>query len=417
MLIEVTKPFSPTDLPLRAVNGWRGPGAIAIALAHFWITTDFFLVGTLEPIALLVDLFFVLSGLLIAKVYMEKLRQPSAFPEYIVRRLGRIWPVQAVTLAILVAYELAKLIAEATFGLHFSVPAFAADGGNFAEAIWTNLLLVHSLGVHARETWNFPSWSLSVEFFTYAIFALFCLLGPWRRRALAVVTVTASITILVVVAPHHMRSTYDFGLFRCLAGFFAGTLCFEIVQRTTPRRWPLPTLTEVLALTAIVLWLKMGVDTYWAFAAPIFLSLFIAAFLPERGLLSRVLVLKPFQVLADLSFSIYMVHGLVLIFFLAVLHTADRIAGHPLFVLRLNSMGGSPGSSAFIDVIHLDGFVPKLLLVAAYMGGVLLAAYAVHRFVEVPGRVFFGRVANWRPQAREISAAPKRSEGRMESTS
>lgn len=381
------------NISLRAVNGWRGPGAIAIAIAHLGIATDLFEVRHLEPIALLVDLFFVLSGLLIAQVYTAKLNRASAIPEYIIRRFGRIWPVQAATLAVLVCYELMKLGLQLVAGKHFSSPAFGADGLNLVQAIWTNLLLVHSLGFHDRETWNFPSWSLSVEFITYTVFAVFCLASPLLRRGLAVVTVAASLAILVLVAPYHMRSTFDYGIFRCLAGFFAGTLCYEVMQRRRLPVWPMPTVVEILAIVMVIVWMSYCVGTYLAFAAPVVFCLFIVAFVQERGLLSRVLLTKPFQIMAELSFAIYMVHAVVLIFMLALLHEVERIRGTPMFVSVPNSFTGHLATAPTIQVLHLESASVKWALGAAYLVVVLVSSYGAYRLVETPGRAFFGAVA------------------------
>ena len=388
-------------ISLRAINGWRGPGALAIAIAHLGIVTNFFEIRHLEPIALLVDLFFVLSGLLIAQVYGEKLSRASAIPEYIIRRFGRIWPVQVATLAVLVIYELLKLGLQTYAGEHFSSPAFSPDGLNLVQALSTNLLLIHSLGIHDRETWNFPSWSLSVEFATYVVFALFCLLTPMRRRVLAVATVAASIAILVVVAPYHMRSTFDYGIFRCLAGFFAGTLCYDALKTWRLPSWPLPTLVEILALAMLGLWMSRF-DTYLAFAAPVVFCIFIVAFVQERGLLSRILVMKPFQFMAELSFSIYMVHAVVLIFGLAIAHEIERRSGLKLFVPESNPLAGHPGVTTTIQVLHIDSMSVKWAIGCGYVVCVLLAAYATYRYVEVPGRAFFGTLA------KRVGKAPTR---------
>ena len=384
---------SPFEPSLNAVNGWRGPGALAIAIAHLGIATDYFVVRHIEPIALVVDLFFVLSGVLIAKAYTQKLSQVSAIPDYIVRRFGRIWPVQAATLAILVGYELGKLALRRWGGLAFSSPPFSAGGLDIVEAIPTNLLLVHSLGIHDRETWNFPSWSLSVEFATYIVFAAFCLVAPATRRTLALMTVLASVAILVLVAPYHMRSTFDYGIFRCLAGFFAGTLCYDVIRRQPLPAWPWPTFVEVGAVVLVGVWLALSVGTYAAFAAPLVFCLFILAFIPQRGLLSRVLLTPPLQFMAELSFTIYMVHAIVLLFLLAVVHAYERFMRTPMFVTKVNPLAGHPGANLTISVVHIDSSLTMALIAAVYVSIVLAVSYLAYRYVERPGRSIFNGLA------------------------
>lgn len=397
-------------LSFRAMNGWRGPGSLAIAVGHFGVATDLFAIPTLEPVALVVDLFFVFSGVVIAEAYSTTLSRASAIPEYIVRRFGRIWPLQAATLAILIGYELSKLVLQVFFRKHFSSPAFAADGLNVIEAIPTNLLLIHSLGIHDRETWNFPSWSLSVEFATYGVFAAFCLVAPAFRRALACGTIAGSLLVLMLVAPHHMRSTFDYGLFRCFAGFFAGMLVREAVCRWHMPTWPLPTLVEALTVAFVIAWLALSVGTSMAFAVPFVFCLLILVFAPERGAVSRVLLAKPLQVLADWSFAIYMVHALILIFLLAALHGVERLTGLLLFKTVANPFADRPGTPAAIQVFHVDGAAPRWALFVVYMSCVLLAAFAAYRFVEVPGRVFFARQAK-RLRPASAVVAPRRANG------
>ena len=396
------------------MNGWRGPGAIAIALAHLGIATDAVSARYLFPAALLVDLFFVLSGLVIAQAYATKLAKASNIPEYVIRRFGRIWPVQAATLAVLVAYEGVKFVLELTGRGHFSSPAFTRGGASLVEAIPTNLLLIQSLGLHDRETWNFPSWSLSVEFVTYVAFALFCLLTPIWRRALSVAIIVASVAILVLVAPYGMRSTFDFGIFRCLAGFFAGTLCYEVAARWPMPRWRHPTLVEVAAIALVGLWLFGATETWLGYAAPLVFALFVLAFLGEGGLISRMLRTRVLQKLADLSFSIYMVHALVLLGLLAAAHALVRAKGVALFQTVPNPFVGYRGVHPTVEVLHVAGFGQAALLVVVYLAGVTLATFAVYRLVEVPGRTAFNGLAKRLSKLGGLARPASASLGTME---
>ena len=379
-------------LELAAVNGWRGPGALAIAVAHLGVTTDFFSYRHLEPVAPLVDLFFVLSGLVIAQAYSAKLARASAIPEYIIRRFGRIWPVQAATLLLLVLYEVAKLVVARSTGDQFSSAPFSADGNNLVQAIPTNLLLIQSLGVHDRETWNFPSWSLSVEFVTYIGFAIVCLVRPAVRIALSAITIITSIAILVTLSPYGMRSTYDYGIFRCLAGFFAGTLCFELATRITMPTGRFPTVVELLVVALTILWLVASEHLYAAFAAPLVFSAFVLIFIDGKGRLSRLLASRPLQVFAGWSFSIYMVHAPVLLTLLIALHAVARRFHVVLFKHIANPLASLPGARAAIEVVHLESLSLKILVALVYIAAVLAASAVAFRLVEVPGRDAFARL-------------------------
>ena len=379
-------------LALGAVNGWRGPGAICIAIGHFGITTDAFSVGRLEPLRLLVDMFFVFSGFVIAQAYAERLRHPSAFPEYVIRRFGRIWPVQAATLAVLVVYELMKLVVATKTGYAFSSPPFSSQGNNIIGAIPTNLLLLQSLDLHDRETWNFPSWSLSVEFATYVLFAAFCLLRPVARRLLTGLAIIASLTILMFVAPYGMRSTFDYGIFRCIAGFLVGTLCYDVAARRPLPRLPCPTLVEFATVALLGAWLYASSGTVAVFAAPLVFSLLIIVFIGERGAISRLLLTRPAQMIANLSFAIYMTHAVVLMVLLAAAHAMAGATGQRWFVTTVNPIVGHPGAHSLIQVLHLPTTALSFGVGGVYLGCVMVASAVAYNVVEVPGRAFFNRV-------------------------
>lgn len=378
---------------LKAMNGLRGPGALAIAFAHLAVATDLLAYHHLTSALMVVDMFFVFSGIVIAHAYSEKLRQPSAFPQYFLRRLGRIWPLQVATLTVLILYELGKLCAAMAFNVHFSSRPFAADGVNLVSAIPTNLLLIHSLGLHDRETWNFPSWSLSVEFATYILFALLCLMRPMVRHAFSVIAIVGALCILIFFAPYQMRSTFDYGIFRCIAGFLAGTLLYEIATRWDLPKYPFPTFVEFVAVGLFVGWLVLSAETPAVFAAPLIICLFLMILICERGLISRFLSSKPFQILAELSFAIYMVHAIVLIVLLAGLHEYAHLTGQPLFQTIANPLAGRPGAAAEVQVFHASGPIMGWTIALIFFSAVFVAAVASYQLIEVPGRVAFGRLA------------------------
>lgn len=393
-------------ISLQAINGWRGPGALAVVFGHFSVTTGAMRFADLLPLSLVVDLFFVLSGLLIAHAYTQKLRHAAAIPEYILRRFARIWPVHLAMLALLVAFEFAKVPAT-HFGAHFAAQPFAADGVNPASAVWSNLLLVHSLGLHHSGTWNYPSWSLSVEFITYAAFAAFCLLRPAARRTASVAIIVLSLAVLAFVAPKHMHSTYDYGLFRCTAGFFAGSLLHDLLRNVRLPSWPLPTVVECLAFGLVAVWIGRYSGTVLAFAAPVVFCLFVLAFIPGHGLLSKLLSTKPFQFMAELSFAIYMVHAVMLIILMAALRMVERASGIPLFVTvpDPHPLAGTPAT--MLQLLAPQNLATTTAIALVYLACVLIASYATYRFIEIPGRAVFGALAR-RPAAMplDLPAAP-----------
>ena len=108
-----------------------------------------------------VDLFFVLSGVLIAHTQGHHAGRPAAVPGYLLRRGWRVFP----------AYWVVFALALAGTGWGFGQRHAAPDGSPAPWAHWA-LLLPHA----APNTVLFCSWTLCYEVLFYAAFAAVLLL-------------------------------------------------------------------------------------------------------------------------------------------------------------------------------------------------------------------------------------------------
>lgn len=184
-----------TKTETRHLDGLRIVAASAVVILHY---SDYvkdqpigrFMVEHTWHFNLFVDLFFVISGYVIASQYLTKVGSPTAVGRFLWRRFARIYPLHLATLAFYVAIALA---------LYFGI----ARGENPARYplsdIPAQLLLLHAID-GARLTFNFPSWSLSAEFFCYALFPLMAiLLGRRKPLILALIAVPFIANTLVAV--------------------------------------------------------------------------------------------------------------------------------------------------------------------------------------------------------------------------
>ncbi|BBE74750.1 acyltransferase family protein [Oharaeibacter diazotrophicus] len=354
---------------LRALDGLRGTCSVLIALAHLEMTGYVGFGGWLTRGHVLVDVFFVLSGFVIALVYADRLGDAAGSAAFLVRRLGRVWPLHAAVLTLFVGAELAKMVAAAGFGY---VPHFAPfTGQRPLDTLLPNLLLIHVFDTEADLTWNFPSWSMAAEFWVYGVFAAVVVptVGrPRLRLVLAALLCAAGGLTVAALSPHRMDATYDFGVPRCLYGFFAGML-LAAFWRAHGHRVPGGTVAEVAALAIAAAFVALSPGTAFEFAAPAVYVVLIAVLAREAGLPSRLLRTAPFQTLGRLSYSIYLLHALV------VTSVVPRIAAA---VIAL-----APGRPAVAMVA-----IPVL-----YVALVALLASATRRFVELPGRRLFEGLA------------------------
>lgn len=369
-----------------ALDGWRGICALLVALFHFFALNHFLELRFFRHGYLFVDFFFVLSGFVVRHAYGERVRDGRSYAGYVVRRFGRLWPLHAaVMLGFLIAHIAFSLAAGTeVFSGKFSAPSFA-----------TNFLLLHGLGIHDRLTWNGPSWSISTELITYLMFGAVLLLLV-RRRLLAYLALALLGGIVVAACSRwYMNTTYDFGLFRCLYGFFVGAALYELRAAgklaPMPARLSLP--LELLAVVATITFVAAAGDRVLGLAAPFVFAFAIWVFETESGPLSRLLLRAPFQKLGRWSYSIYLVHGLVLLLVFRLALVLQQQGGPVLF-----EAGGA----------RLDFGNPWIadLATLGFLALTLLASAATYRWIEVPARDYFSRLARERIEQARATASP-----------
>ncbi len=99
----------------RALDGWRGHAALLVVLHHIeihgWL---YWAAAGAHNGWLCVDFFFVLSGFVIAHSYGDKLADGARIKDFVIRRLGRLWPLHLIMLCAMIALELAHLVLQHT---------------------------------------------------------------------------------------------------------------------------------------------------------------------------------------------------------------------------------------------------------------------------------------------------------------
>lgn len=288
----------------------RGLAALWVILYHF--SWQYFPQLNSEPFTkaiakgyLAVDLFFLLSGFVLTHVYLTSFAHKvttDRYREFVAARIARIYPLHLFVLALF-------LIAEIGFARGF--PPMPLEGPLSLVALFANLVLLQGLG--ARElSWNYPAWSISVEFFAYLIFPLVLplLWGAARYvRALVMLALLAIVLVLAQTANHHLNQ-WDgpLALLRCLPEFFLGSLSYAI-YRSGIFAFILEKDAALLAAFASV-GLAMHFGAPDLLAVPLFLLLILAG-VSNRERIATLLNGRPLVWLGDISYSVYLVHGFV----------------------------------------------------------------------------------------------------------
>jgi peptidoglycan/LPS O-acetylase OafA/YrhL len=286
----------------RHLDGLRIVAASAVVILHY---SDYvkdqpagrFLVDHTWHFNLFVDLFFVISGYVIASQYLTKVGSPPAIGRFLWRRFARIYPLHVATLVFYVAIALAL-----SFGI--------AHGENPARYpisdLPAQLLLLHAID-GARLTFNFPSWSLSAEFFCYVLFPLMAILLSRRKPVILALVALPFIANTLVTVMAGTEPWPDWinkgGAFRALPAFNLGIACYLYRDR-------IEALPAVPGLLTGLLVLFILIGAYLNIFVALLMIYAIALIAIHHDCAGRTTLFSKFgfERWSDLTYSSYMLH-------------------------------------------------------------------------------------------------------------
>lgn len=383
---------------LTALDGWRGVLSLIVILAHFpghvlLKDTRFYDGGSS-----IIDLFFLFSGFVIVAHYEERLAKGYGIKRFLIERLGRIYPIHFVMLALFVLVEATLVYQGHKMGF---VEREAFSGGNTVPSLFTNLLLIHSLDIHDMLTWNYPTWSLSTEWAAYVVFALCMLARPRRFLPFAIVGLVASPILLFLLSSHPMSATYDYGFFRSSYGFCAGAITFYIYrwmkegridERVSRTLW---TIVETIAAVAIfALPLLLGL-TNFAVLIPAGYMFVLLVFALQKGAISSFMGRPSLAYLGTISLSVYVIHAFVLLRLVNVAMVVEKLTGWHLVEMQM--FHGAPTKVFVLGPIAVN------VLAFATIAFIIVLSHYSYRFIEVAAEK---KVRRWTKAVWEGQPAP-----------
>ena len=361
-------------MQIDALTGIRGLAAFWVAFHHLREYRVHGLLGMpiLSELSqagwLAVDLFFVLSGFIMMHVHGEEFRSFNArrARQFIWLRFIRIYPAHMVVLLL----HVPLLFLAVTLGMKLNYDAFST------RSFVLSTFMLNGWGIPGSDGWNVPSWSVSSEWFAYLAFPVITLF-VWRahRRCFAgAAMLSIVITVTLIGGSYSNWSQFmlpPWGtLLRVTSEFTLGCLAYHFYRQPIGSRF-----AEAIAQLAFV-----GVLVVSIVSAPaiydviiiVFFVLLVIGLSQADGPFSRLLRARPALYLGRISYSIYIVHSLVL-------------AGYARVIARVSS----------------SNMAIEFLIVAIYAGLVILASHLLYTMVEDPARRWLrGLLADRRPNGR-----------------
>ncbi len=295
---------------IRSLTGVRGIAALLVVFYHYF--QDSAGLGALHTVIahgyIAVDLFFVLSGFVMALTYGRSFRDgfdAAVYGGFLLKRLGRVYPLYILVTLIVAALVAAGLIA-----------------GDIASplALASNVLMVQAWGL--APSIGGPTWSISTEFAAYVLFPMLVwlvLAGPAVRAWGAAGTAIAVIGWLSVLDAATLHQVYDgvasrsgpldifgsgtpFPLLRCFGGFVLGLSAFRIwaARPSMARGW----WGDGAALMVVALLFFRDADV----ALDIGFAALVVALAAGGSRAARFCASAPMFWLGEISYSIYLVH-------------------------------------------------------------------------------------------------------------
>lgn len=286
-----------------ALESLRGLAAVCVALYHFRTHSPLTENAFIQNAHLMVDFFFVLSGFVISLNYTDRLRTLRDVAWFQRKRFWRLYPLHFVLLLAFVGIEATKYWVARSRGIHLPVPPFSQ---NDLGALLNNLLLTQAL-FENHLTFNYPSWSISCEFYTYLLFGL----AAVAIRGAAVFGF-AALTLGSLFALSQFDSVFTLttgaAILRCSYAFFLGALVERIAARTRVKA------SEPIAIACLIVSILAVMNlahTRIALAIPALFALTIVAIsrLDSSAWLCGLLNRRALIFLGTISYSVYLVHA------------------------------------------------------------------------------------------------------------
>ncbi len=301
-----------------SLTGVRGIAAMWVAFHHGngYVSSDKVLpqaaVNFIEMGWVGVDLFFILSGLVISYVHQSDFvrLELEGYIRFLKLRLARIYPAHFIATIVLV-----PIVAGA---FYFSIYDFS--GGHAAQfsisRLVYSLTLLNGWGFPDSIGWNIPSWSVGSEWFAYLCFPFIAVAynrmnSVWTHVGMVILVFSIMIVLAALLTN---KQQYMLGhalmLTRVTSEFLIGCSLYNIYTRVKDHR-----VFDIIAISTSVMIIYLAaakLPGFYDFLIIIAFAMLILSLSRSSGIAARLYSAPPLLYLGKVSYSIYLAHATVL---------------------------------------------------------------------------------------------------------
>jgi len=351
-----------------ALDAFRGICAIFVVVFHMNLVGSITELGFFRGSAIFVEFFFVLSGFVLAHGY--GFREGLAFKPFMKARFFRIYPLHLFMFLVFVALEFSKVLAARFGGFSFGTEPFT--NSTAPSEIIPNLLLIQSWTPFTDHlSFNYPAWSISIEFYMYVLlFFTIVLFKSYRLFSWFLISLAAF--VLIYFGSDVVVDT----VLRGLSCFFGGSFAYVIYRKIADINIPsvLGSIIEFALLVAIILAVQTS-NEYRPIFAPLLFIVTVLFFAFESGVVSKLFKVNLLQYAGKLSYSIYMTHAAIIFCLIPIARVLNKLIGVDFAPVangaRVLDFGNSVINNLFILVI--------LMLV-------VLVSHFTYKYIELTGQ-------------------------------
>jgi len=361
-LIAKLPRLRPASDELLHLDLMRFIAAAGIVLHH---SHEFFVPVTKSPflvreqragMALFVDLFFFISGFVIAYIYHNRMNSVVDYITFLQRRVGRLVPLHWLTLAAFIAMWSIFVL------LHHggtNTPSFKP------KCIAETAFLMHTF-ISCGRSFNSVTWSISAEMVMYIAFPVIAFIGT-RSASLLLGAGAAALTVMMalVTSRHEWNLLHSSWIelspvLRALPSFVLGAALFY--NRSIISRLPAPSFILAVLTAAMITAMVSGVSQLITLLI-VYMVAIAAVAADVRG--GPPLIVQRFAPLGQLTYSIYMWHMLFISFL-------------------LNGMGDT--------FANASALYSTILVIVCYVS-IFTVSYFSFFFIETPARRWIDKIS------------------------